>query len=134
MVIMILSFSVIVIVTSSAIGRYSGEEKKEMLHTTAEASRAYINSMMSDSEDIESLTQSRGEDIRKTLDWVALNTDDITVILTDREGRLLLRAGCEDNVVAEDKPIPIDVLNTLSAGEAATVINTLLKSSDSFLL
>lgn len=118
MVIMILSFSVIVIVTSSAIGRYSGEKKKEMLHTTAEASRAYLDSMMRDSEDIESLTESKGEDIRKTLDWVALNTNDITVILADRDGKLLLRAGSEDNDIAEDKPIPDEALATLSSGEA----------------
>ncbi len=117
MIIMILSFSIIVVVTSSTIGRYSGEQKKEMLHTTAEASRSYLDSMMNGSEDIESLTRSRGDEIRETLNWVAFNTDDITVILTNKDGEMLLKAGSEDNVIAGDKAIPKDILNTLSSGE-----------------
>ncbi len=118
MVIMILSFSVIVIVTSSAIGRYSGDKKEETLHTTAEASRAYLDTMLKDSDgDIESLTEAKGDDMRETLNWMALNTNDMTVIVTDLSGKLLVRAGSEENVIDETKGIPSDVLDTLSLGE-----------------
>ena len=46
MTIIILSFAIVVVITVSVVGRFSAENKETVMNNCAEASRAYISSML----------------------------------------------------------------------------------------
>ena len=114
MVIIILSFSVVVVITSSALGRYSRELKEEIMSSSAEASAAYISDRLKGADGglaamLENDTQAVGE----TMDKILVTTEDVTLIITDTDGKILLLAGSEDNRIAESEPIADQVIKSL---------------------
>ena len=115
MTIIILSFAIVVVITVSVVGRFSVENKETVMNNCAEASRAYISSMFHSSgcEDLETLKALEGEKLSETLDWISLSTNDMTVVLLDGQGRMLLRAGSEDTVLLGEREVPSELLEDL---------------------
>lgn len=116
MLIIIVSFVVVSIITASAIGRYSRSAKEEIMQTSAEASASYLSDRLDIFEgDIKAISQTDGEGIAQTLEWIVTATDDATVILTDAQGDPVLRAGNADNVIDMRKKVPDDMLRDVVA-------------------
>ena len=115
MTIIILSFAIVVVITVSVVGRFSAENKETVMNNCAEASRAYISSMLHSSgcEDLETLKALEGEKLSETLDWISLGTKDMTVVLLDAQGKMLLRAGSEDTVLLGEREVPPELLEDL---------------------
>lgn len=115
MLIILLSFTIVVIITVSVVGRFSSENKERVMNNCAEASRSYINSMLHSGEytSLDLLMEKESENLRRTLDWISLNTEDMTVLLLDDDGRLLMRAGNPDATISEHEKIPEEILSSL---------------------
>jgi signal transduction histidine kinase len=99
----------------SVVGRFSTENKEIVMDNCAEASRAYISSMLHSShcDDLGELKALEGENLLQTLDFISLNAEDITVLLLDESGKILLRAGNEETPILEEKGVPQEVLDGL---------------------
>ncbi|MBQ5634559.1 MAG: hypothetical protein IIV11_06730, partial [Clostridia bacterium] len=115
MTIIILSFAIVVVITVSVVGRFSAENKETVMNNCAEASRAYVASMLHSSgcEDLEALKALEGENLLATLDWISLGTKDMTVVLLDAQGKMLLRAGSDDTVLLGEREVPATLLEDL---------------------
>ena len=119
MAIIILSFAVAVIITSSAIGRFSGQSKQDMVKATAYASRDALNSILDESENAQSLL-GKEDEARRLLELVLLNTDSITVIVADTDGNTIMRIGDENVRILDGEIIPEEILDSLEGdGEYA---------------
>ena len=112
MLIMLTSFIVVVAITSTAIGRYSTDKKESMMQNTAEASKAFLESMLEDGE-IEELTDDKIDSAKKALDWVASNADDITIVVTDINGTYVFSTDDLSNPLLADKPISSEAIQML---------------------
>ena len=118
MTIIIITFTIVHIITFAVVGRYSTEEKKREMENCAEASRAYVLSMMhgEDSQALEQTVKNNHDDVLQTLDWISHNISNTDVLLFDGEGRLLLRAGSGSTKINEQEAFPVDIKNTLDGG------------------
>ena len=98
MVIIVVSFIVVSTVTFSVVGKHSAEAKRDYMKNCSEATRSYVLSMMhgADCDELEELIFLEKDNIIQTFDWMALNVDAATVLLLDKEDKVLLRAGDED--------------------------------------
>ena len=114
MLIIILSFAVVVVITSSALGRYSKDVKEEIMTSSAEASAAYISDRLSGSgSELEQMINRDSAVIADTVDKILVTTEDVTLIITDADGRILLLAGSEDNRIEMGEPISKQALDAL---------------------
>lgn len=115
MLIIILSFAIVVVITVSVVGRFSAENKETVMNNCAEASRSYMSSMLhsSNCDSLEELNTLESENLLRTLDWISLGTEDMTVLVLDESGKILLRAGSEETVVLADKGVPDGLLESL---------------------
>ena len=114
MVIIILSFSVVVVITSSALGRYSKGLKEEIMSSSAEASAAYISDRLNGADNgLEAMLSGDRDAVCETMDKILVTTEDVTLVITDTEGKILLLAGSEDNRIAESEPISDKVIDSL---------------------
>lgn len=115
MTIVILTFAVAVVITSSVIGRFSSQTKQDMLKTTAYVTRDSINAMLDEEESIESLVNNSSEEMRKTVELILLNTDSVTVLITDTNGKTLTRFGDETTRILENENVPETVRKSLES-------------------
>jgi len=115
MAIVILTFAVAVIITSSVIGRFSSQTKQDMLKTTAYAARDSLNSMLDAEEGISSLVNDGAGEAKRTIELILLNSDSITVLVTDREGKTLMRVGDEGTRILENESIPENIQQALDS-------------------
>lgn len=115
MLIILLSFAIVVIITVSVVGRFSTENKEMVMNNCAEASRSYISSMMHGSgcDSVDALMELEGDELRQTLDWMSLNTEDMTVLLINEKGKLIMRAGNLETVIDAQKGVPEEILGEL---------------------
>ena len=116
MLIIVVSFAIVVVITVSVVGRFSTENKEMVMNNCAEASRSYISSMMHSGkfDTLDGLMSEESENLLSTLDWISLNTEDMTVLLTDEDGDLLMRAGDLDTVIDGESAMPGEILSALT--------------------
>ena len=109
MLIVVLSFLVVVVITASMIGRYSANEKQEMMQASVDASRIYLEDRLENIQGgLEELLDRDGADVSKTLGLLSRATGDVSLVLTDVDGRILLDLGEDADFVLEP-----DILNEL---------------------
>ncbi len=118
MAIMILSFLVIVIITSSVIGRFSGEQKKETMLSAANISKAYIEAIVDkNGGNIASIDMN---EIKETILHITYGNGDINILICDNDGKMLLCVGEGSELINIEKGVPEDILSSLSNGEEYT--------------
>lgn len=114
MIIILLSFIVVVVITSSAIGHYSKDVKEDIMTSSAEAAAAYISDRLESSgNELSSMIESDNLAISDTVDKILVTAEDVTLLITDASGKLLLRAGSDANRIEQSQPIPDEVLKAL---------------------
>ena len=116
MLIILVSFLVVLIITSTAIGRFSNDIKETVVKSTVETSRSYFSSLLysSDAKDFSSLDDRERDDARKMLVNISLNTNDVSTVVTDVQGNIVFSYFSEENEIAFEGSIPSDILDGLS--------------------
>ncbi len=101
MLIILVSFSIIIAIITSIIANYSKDTKVGIMEVAANSSSLYMHNRIknSDNNNVEELTKLHGEDIAQMFSVISANGDDLTVILTNEEGKILLASGKDSSEI-----------------------------------
>lgn len=118
MMIILFSFCVIIAVISLIIARYSEQAKTDMMETAARSSVTFLESKLSGepNEALADLVECEQDDIRTMLTVVSSNSDDITVLIADNEGSILLAAGSDHAEIRSGATIPKSMMDGVHSG------------------
>lgn len=120
MLIILSSFLVIIFIISSIIGNYSTDAKSEIMENSAEATSTYIEGLFvySDSDGIEAVVKSSGEAVSAMLEVISQRSDDITILLSDNSGNIVLAVGKDKNDIKQGASIPKAFMDEVNSGSA----------------
>ena len=115
MLIILVSFLVVLIITATAIGRFSNSVKEEAVVNTVEASTNYFSSLLysSNAENLYALDEREKSETISILSNISINVEDLSTIVTDTEGSVVFSYYCDNSKMAFEGDLPEDVLNTL---------------------
>jgi signal transduction histidine kinase len=118
MFIILLSFTVIIVVIASIIASYSEQAKTDIMETAARSSATFLEGKLEgdDAPELARLVNNEAEDIRTMLSVVSSNSDDVTVLITDNSGRILLEAGHDREEISEGFSIPKTLMDEVNNG------------------
>jgi signal transduction histidine kinase len=119
MLIIVLSFAVVVVTTVSVVGNYAMNAKKDVMRNFAEVAQAYMESMVKSANDksLENIVLKNGEDIAGTLEHVAVSLDDVSVLIFDADGTILVHTQNDKLPIDVDEPLPKTLRDALMGGE-----------------
>ena len=115
MLIILVSFLVVVIITSSAIGRFSNDTKEGFIKNSNEIAKNYISSMLysSESKTFYSFEETEKHDINKMLYNISFNTQDVSTVVVDTEGNSVFSYTCDDNEITFSGNIPKEIIDKI---------------------
>ena len=118
MSIILLSFLVIIVIITLVVSGYSEDAKADAMETAARSSATYLESKLSGTEgdDLPSLLTAAGEDVETMLSVVSTNSEDITLLLTDNAGTILLVVGNDKKQVSDGENIPRTLMDEVNNG------------------
>ncbi len=119
MLILVVSFLIVIVVSSAAIGRYSGANKREIMAQSANVISSCISNEISDisGENDDSFINEKKEKIQDLLKVATINADDVAVAFCDREGNAISFSGVAEEKLSKNEPIPKEALNDLNEGK-----------------
>lgn len=119
-VLILLSFALIITVITGIVINYSQESKTTTIENVAVASSEYLRAKMEKVEDgrLGTLVSLDGDDLSATLAIASSDGDDITVLLADREGRMLLGEGPKKSEISRGAFLPATVMDQINSGAA----------------
>ena len=112
MLIIVVSFLVVLIVTATAIGRFSAAVKEETVKRTVESSELYFSSLLysADGKDFSSFDDVERENIKRVMGNLSLSIDDVSTVVVDPEGKIAFSYFCEGNGMAFEGEISQDII------------------------
>lgn len=114
MLIIVLSFIIVVIISASAIGRYSETTKQVLMENSALAAGGYLSDRMEGFEgDLSQLIEEDGEDIKRTLSLMVGSANDSSVLIVDKGGVPLTVAGSGENRLNMNKGIEKEIFSSI---------------------
>ncbi len=118
MIIILLSFTAVLVITTSAIGRYSGGAKQELMQAAADASGEYLEGALAQTEaSFESLLSENTAEIENTLGLVLVNGEDIMLVLCDANGKPLMFVGGNTSKINTAAGVPDAAMQALVKGD-----------------
>ena len=120
MSIILLSFTVILVIMAMIISNYSEDAKADMMETAARSSATYLEGKLAaaDGNDLGAIMETEQTDIETMLSVVSSNSEDITVLLCDNEGDILLAVGSDRREVSAEASIPKTLMDEVNGGNA----------------
>ena len=118
MLIILLSFAMIIAIIASIIGSYSESAKADIMETAARSSATFLEGKLKEpnAPELEELVRLEAEDIRTMLSVVSSNSDDVTVIIADNNGRILLEAGVDRPLITDGSYVPKHLMDEVNNG------------------
>ncbi len=118
MVIIFISFTMLALITSTAVNNYSIEEKTEIMANSATSSKNYIEEkLVADaSGHFDWFIDENKFDIKTMMDAIASNSDNVTIAVTDSDGRILLSAGADADQIKSTAIIPPELMDEVNSG------------------
>ncbi len=118
MAIILLSFVVILVIIASIIGAYASETKEELMAHAAGTAEAYLEAELvrEDQADLGLYTEQQEEDAMSVLSSVVAGGDDLTLLLADNSGTVLLAVGVDRAGVSEGASIPQALMAEVNNG------------------
>ncbi len=122
MSIILLSFLIIIFIISSIIGNYSAEAKSSIMQNTARASSVYLEELFSavNTDDINDAVSVCAERASVMLGAIADNDDDLTVLVCDTQGQILLSVGKQTDELLPNAAVPQSLINEISGDSLAS--------------
>ena len=98
MLIVLISFSFIILSISMIVGEYSRNEKNNIVETAAKSSVTYLEGQLSkdDVKGLAHLISVRKDDLTQTLQIVATHANDLEIIIADNDGGVLMTVGNQE--------------------------------------
>ena len=117
MLIILVSFLVVLIITASAIGRFSSDSKEDFIKNSNEIACSYISSMLdsSDSNSFDSFEESEKKNITQMLNNVSFDTQDVSTVVVNTKGEVIFSYHYEESDMAFEGEVPSEVMQKLAA-------------------
>lgn len=125
MLIILLSFAVIIAIITSIIDNYSQRAKEDIVMTVAKSSSTYMRSEMErySLDDIERYIGENSETVSEMITAICTNAEDVTVIITDTSGKILLAVGQSSDEVTMGAVMPQNLMEELENDDAELKIH-----------
>ncbi len=119
MLIILSGFLVIILIVSAIIGNYSIDAKTEIMENSARTAGAYVEGLFDSSsfEGIEDVVISSGDSVEKMLGNIAGYSDDMTVLVSDNSGKIVLAVGSGKENILGGANIPKAFMDDVNNGE-----------------
>ena len=119
MMIIFVSFLVLAMVTAVAVNNYSVEEKKGLMSRSAISAKDYVEGEIGrmGTERFKWFVNNNKDDISTVLDAIAFNTEDITIVLADSRGEILLAVGSDGDAIPEGAVISNALMDEINSGK-----------------
>ena len=119
MAIMMFSFFMIIFIVASIISVYSENMKRKNMENAARATVFYLEEVMGDSSEAEAEELLVAGDYTEPFLRVITSVDeDLCVILTDREGKILLAVGNDAKEIPAGSVMPSSLMDKVKVGES----------------
>ena len=121
MLIIILSFAVVVVTTVSVVGNYATAAKKDGMGNCASLAGSYVEAVMrsADGEGLESVIEHESESITDALEKSSFGLDGVTMLVCDRDGKILLVSG-ESDKIDSSLTLPQELTDRLASEGSAS--------------
>lgn len=122
MMIIFVSFLVLAMVTAVAVNNYSVDEKKESMSRSAISARDYVESEINEMGTVRFkwFVTNNSDDISMVLEAMAFNANDVTIVLTDSNGEILLAVGTDSESIPENAVISNALMDEINSGKEIT--------------
>lgn len=134
MVIVLISFLIIALSISSTVNDYAESIKTDIMGNTAHSSAEYIEGKIAKNGNmsLDETLSAEQDDIRGVLSAVSSTTDDITVFVTDTDGRILLAEGTDKSAAeGSEKSISGELVKEILGGKDVSKSSQLKNVFDS---
>ena len=118
MLIILSSFLVIIFIIASIISNYSTNAKSDIMENSAKSSSTYIESLFrySSSNSVSGVISGSKDAVESMLGAISENADDITILVTDNSGRIVLAVGNNKDEVKDGASIPKSFMTEVNSG------------------
>ncbi len=109
MAILLLSVLMILVVITSIITGYSEESKLDLMDNTVDSAEVYLEEQLRSNPKMTmpELVREKETEIYAMLESIASHREDLTLVLTDEQGTVLLSIGAEREHLAGAKKLPV---------------------------
>lgn len=116
MLIVLVSFSVILLMISMIIGEHSKNEKDNIVETAADSSVAYLEQQLSvyGTDDLAQLIERKHQETEQILQVVASHTNDLAILVTDAEGTALIHVENKDAAELKSQKLPPSLMREVT--------------------
>jgi signal transduction histidine kinase len=120
MLIILSSFLVIILIISSIISTYSADAKAQIMQNSANATSTYIESLFdySEKDSASGVIDGSRQAVADMLAVISQNSEDITILISDNEGGIILSVGADS--VKNGAKIPKALMSEVNSGNALT--------------
>lgn len=118
MLIILSSFLVIIFIISSIIVSYSSDEKANIMENSAKASATYVEGLFRYSAlgDVASAINVSKDEVKEMLGVVSSNTEDLTILISDNSGKIVLAVGKNESEITDREIIPKALMDEVNSG------------------
>ena len=122
LLIIFISFSILTAITTVMVNNYSTDAKAEIMSNSVSSSVAYIETKLEseNSLNFRKIIDDNKTDIETLLAALALNADDITVVVTDNQGNIILSTGASAELIAPDAVMPHWLMDEVNNGKSVS--------------
>ncbi len=119
MLIIFVSFSILTVITTIMVDSYSTNAKSEIMSNSVESSVGYIESKMEmqNTLNFQKFINENKNEIEIMLSAIAMNADDVTVVVTDNQGTIVLCTGALAHRIPEASVMPKSFMDEINNGK-----------------
>lgn len=119
MLIIFISFSVLTVITTIMVNNYSTNAKAEIMLNSVNSSVGYIEKKLEaqNTLNFQKFLNENKDDIEAMLWAIAMNSDDITVVVTDNQGNIVLSTGVLADTIPANAMMPKSFMDEINNGK-----------------
>ena len=127
MLIIFVSFAMLTVITAITVNTYSVNTKSELMSNAAKSSVSYIERKIKADGIVyfRTFINKNQQDLAMMLDAVAFNAGDVTIVVTDNAGNILMCTGVGAESLPEDAVIPKSLMDEVNNGKNISGFETL---------
>ena len=119
LLIILVSYMIIISIITSIIGNYSRDLKLDIMETAANSSAVYLQNKVKNTgaRNMEELTRLYRDDIVDLLVVTSTANSDLTILLSDQNGRILVAVGEDVSEITDETKIHPHLIDMMKDGE-----------------
>ena len=118
MCIILACFVLIIGIITAIVRNYSVSAKEDIMETAAKSSSTYLSSKLeaTSATNLQHLVANYEKDIETMLTVVSSNTDDMTVIIVENDGKIIFSAGSGKKDILNNATMPKSLMDEVNSG------------------